>query len=134
MTAPLVDVPDAIIVWKPTRNRRSPHWPMPNGCDDLASFEVLRHLDLPGLGDDALRDQLVIARHLLGAVLVRSGSPLAEVWLRERIAAIGDEVRERQAPAHRDPRRDSGYRGHRVGPPPSLLDRLQGGSPASRRS
>lgn len=100
----IVDIPNGVIVWKPPRTRRSAHWPRPNGCEDLGSYLVLRQLDLPGLDDDGLRDQLAIARHLLGAVLARSGSRLAEQWLRERLAAIGNEMRTRLEPPGRERR------------------------------
>lgn len=85
--------------WRPAHNRRSPHWPRPNECDDLASFEVLRHRDLILLDDAALRDQLALGRFLLGSVLSRSSSKLAESWLRQRIAAISDELRARIDPS-----------------------------------
>lgn len=98
LTDLLVDVPDVAVVWRPERSPRSRHWPRPDPCRDLDSFIVLRHLDLPGLDDDGLRDQLVIGRHALGSLLTRPRPGLGEAWARERLAAINAEMRERQAP------------------------------------
>lgn len=120
----IVPVPSLIIDWRPERNRRSRHWPMPDPCADLNSYIVYWQLDVPELDVDGLRDQRALSRYLLGSLLAHRGSRVAEHWLRERLAAIADERQRRRPATTRAHTRATGEQGQ---PAPAGFQPVRGG-------
>ncbi len=82
--------------WTPydrsSRRTRPASWPAPDPNQSLANHAVCHHLDLVGLSDDELLDELNMAK----TISWRERPPIAgRRWLAGRVATIRSEMENR---------------------------------------